>query len=109
MSYTSVLSPRLQARLRRVIIHLNLLDLEGSIVHWHVRSPLGISVRPVVPDPRSGGCGHVGVNAVLEDTIGEEVDAILEPVDAVFVDGLVVKDQLSGYESKPLEDLYLRS
>ena len=68
-----------------VIVHSDILDLEDIILLWWANAPAGISIRPIIPDPRSRDCRNVGREGLLKNAVKEEHGLIGGPVYAIFV------------------------
>lgn len=75
------------SNLSSVVIHLNLLDLENSILLGRTSTPALVAVRPVVPDPGTRHVGHVFLGRPLLDAINVEGDQVGGPVNSVLVLG----------------------
>ena len=68
-----------------VIVHSDILDLEDIILLWWANAPAGITIRPIIPDPRTRRCRNVGREGLLKNAVKKEHRLVGGPVYAIFV------------------------
>lgn len=73
------------ACLRRVVVHLDLLDLENRLLDRRTNAPALVTAGPVVKDPSTSLSGHVLGSLPNPSTIDVELNQAGRPVNAVFV------------------------